>query len=597
MTTRKVLLRGASLGAIAIATGGAAWLLHTAAGELAPLAAQVPLQLAGAGVPLMAGFMLSGAAGAAWAREGQVVAVPRSENDTHGHADWATPEAQRRRFWQVDPDHGCMVVAEIRRRDREPVHGVLFEPRDRETWGEGGKGELLVDDARLLSGHVLGFMPPGTGKSSSILPTLCHPRLAWRGDYIGGDPKGENGRQSRRFREQVLGHTVYEIGHGKDGINIFDVLDPRKSDFETDVQALVGNMYASGAAAAATKASGGGDDAKWEAWGKTLVCALVAHICTSLDMDDEDRDPTFLYSAVSRSAASLRNIMRQIAEDSPSRFAQRQARSVLVEAKDTFDGVFINAQGGLSWLSNPSYANMVSVRSFRPQDLGRGDKTVFIQVSPKALKQSPAVARCLYGVLLEALYDMQDENGESTIHGRCLCDIDEAFQLGAMEILERIRDLGRAARIVLRLWFQSVGQLVKLWGQDGKGAWYAAVAYRMYAGVNDPDTAEEVSKACGTYTARLRQKGSSFSQTGKGLVAESSRTWGENENESEAPRALLLPHEVLQEVGGDEVIIVVPGMRPIRAGLPLGWRIPEVQEVLRTYSNDNVSERNIIQAA
>ncbi len=44
----------------------------------------------------------------------------------------------RRRFHRVHRDYGCLVVAEIRRRDLEPVHGVLYDPDDRSTWYSQG---------------------------------------------------------------------------------------------------------------------------------------------------------------------------------------------------------------------------------------------------------------------------------------------------------------------------------------------------------------------------------------------------------------------------------------------------------------------------
>lgn len=553
------------------------WAVAAASGKGGPA---VHLGGAVGAIPGLAGLALAGFAVAGWRREGAIQAPTRSENDIHGHSNWATEAQQRRRFWRVDEEYGCMVLAEIRRRDLEPVHGIPYDPRDQSTWGEGGKGDLLVDDATIRATHVIGIAGSGIGKSQTALMSLAHPRFAWRGDVIVGDPKGELGRFTKRIRERLFGHRVFEVGIGKDGINIFDGLDPRSPYFEVDVQALVDRMF--------TEKSKGGsssDEGKWELWGKTLVCALVAHMCYDPAWPQQIRDARTLRDAISQSEGALRDTLRGIGDMSPCRFAREQARSVLVDAKDTWSGVYINAQAGTSWLSNSAYADMVSDRSFRASDLGHGDATVYIQLSPKTLKGTPNVARVIYGTLLEALYD---KGGK--IRGRVLCEIDEAYQLGRMEVLERIRDLGRDAKITLRLWYQSTGQITEVWGEGGKEAWYASTAYRMYAGISGMPTAKEAAELCGRYTAKVKQTGDSQSRTGKALL-DNSVTHGSSSTETETVRELQMAHEFLQDWADDEVLIFNRGMPPIRAGLPLAYRRPEVDGLIKKFAAEEAAER------
>ena len=506
-----------------------------------------------------------------WSRAGAVKPMTRSGNDTFGHSDWATPEQARQRFSGFDPEHGCMVVAELRRRDLEPVAGLQYDPdprTGRHTWGMGGKAELLTDPARLRSTHSLWFAGSGTGKTQSVLCTLAHPRHRWTTSYVGGDPKRELERASRHVRE-AMGHRVFALRPGgDDAINIFATLDPASKTFEVDVQAATARMFVEQHPGKAD-----GEGGKWDRWGKMLVNALLADMLTDPACPPESRTPRNLRRAVAMSESDLRKVLAAVAADSASRFAREQAQSVVVEAKDTFSGIYVNAQDGTGWLSVPAYADLVSGDSFHPAEVCRGDMTVFIQVPPKALKETPAIARCLYGAVMDAVYE-----ADGAVVGRVLFDVDEAYQLGRMGIMETVRDLGRSYRMTLRLWFQSTGQLEALYGREGKRSWYASAAYRVYAGVADEETAKEAMALCGGYTARVRSDGTNRGRSGRGFMADNA-TRGETRNENDARRELAKPEEFLQDWADDECLIYSRGMPPIRAGLPIAYRRADMAAV------------------
>ena len=68
-----------------------------------------------------------------------------------------------------------------------------------------------------------------------------------------------------------------------------------------------------------------------------------------------------------------------------------------------------------------------------------------------------------------------------------------------MQVLEQARDAGRKYGITLLLLYQSLGQLVEQWGREGKQAWYDSTSWRLFAAVQDPDTARELSAMCGEH--------------------------------------------------------------------------------------------------
>ena len=88
---------------------------------------------------------------------------------------------------------------------------------------------------------------------------------------------------------------------------------------------------------------------------------------------------------------------------------------------------------------------------------------MFLQIPLGALQSTPAVGRVVIGALLNAAYE-----ADGRVKGRILYLLDEAARLGPMKILETARDAGRKYGITLQLLYQSVGQLERQWGRDGK---------------------------------------------------------------------------------------------------------------------------------
>ncbi len=70
-------------------------------------------------------------------------------------------------------------------------------------------------------------------------------------------------------------------------------------------------------------------------------------------------------------------------------------------------------------------------------------------------------------------------------------------RLGFMRILETARDAGRKYGITLVLLFQSIGQMRETYGgSDAASKWFESASWVSFAAVNDPETAEYISKRC-----------------------------------------------------------------------------------------------------
>jgi type IV secretion system protein VirD4 len=122
--------------------------------------------------------------------------------------------------------------------------------------------------------------------------------------------------------------------------------------------------------------------------------------------------------------------------------------------------------------------------------------------------------------------------------------------------------------------WQSVGQIEKTWGKDGKKSWYASAGWRLYAAINDEETAIEVSKRCGTYTVLTHSEGTSTSL--QSATSNGGRTRGYSGNVSERQHELLSPYQAQTSLSPDEAILIPKGCRAARVGRPMYFRRPEM---------------------
>jgi type IV secretion system protein VirD4 len=133
------------------------------------------------------------------------------------------------------------------------------------------------------------------------------------------------------------------------------------------------------------------------------------------------------------------------------------------------------------------------------------------------------------------------------------------------------------------LLFQSVGQLEGQWGRDGKRAWYEGTSWRGYAAVQDDVTAEEISKACGTVgVIAYSESDNRGRQKNQNTFLSSSRSSGTTQNIQEIGRRLILPAEVT-EMRSDDMIVFIPGRKPLRCGRPIYFR----RKDMRAQVNDS----------
>lgn len=463
----------------------------------------------------------------------------------HGEADWMKMQEAAKLF----PEHGGIVIGERYRVDRDSVAALPFRADEPQSWGAGGKSPLLCFDGSFGSSHGIVFAGSGGFKTTSVtIPTA----LKWGGGLVVLDPSSEVAPMVSEHRRQA-GRKVIVLDPTASGVgfNALDWIGRHGNTKEEDIVAVATWIMTDNARTASAR------DDFFRASAMQLLTALIADVCLSGHTDEKDQTLRQVRANLSEPEPKLRARLTKIYEGSDSDFVKENVSVFVNMTPETFSGVYANAVKETHWLSYPNYAGLVSGDSFSTDDLADGETDIFIVLDLKVLEAHPGFARVVIGSLLNAIY-----NRNGNVKGRTLFLLDEVARLGYLRILETARDAGRKYGITLTMIFQSLGQMREAYGgRDATSKWFESASWISFAAINDPDTADYISKRCGDTTIEVDQTNRSSGMKG------SSRS----RSKQLSRRPLILPHEVLR-MRGDEQIVFTSGNAPLRCGRAVWFR-------------------------
>ena len=463
----------------------------------------------------------------------------------HGEADWMKlPDAAK-----LFPDAGGIVIGERYRVDRDSVAALPFRADDKQSWGAGGKSPLLCFDGSFGSSHGIVFAGSGGFKTTSVtIPTA----LKWGGGLVVLDPSSEVAPMVSEHRRQA-GRKVIVLDPTASGMgfNALDWIGRHGNTKEEDIVAVATWIMTDNARTASAR------DDFFRASAMQLLTALIADVCLSGHTDEKEQTLRRVRANLSEPEPQLRARLTKIYEGSASDFVKENVAVFVNMTPETFSGVYANAVKETHWLSYPNYAGLVSGDSFSTNDLADGETDIFIALDLKVLEAHPGFARVVIGSLLNAIY-----NRNGAVKGRTLFLLDEVARLGYLRILETARDAGRKYGITLAMIFQSLGQMREAYGgRDATSKWFESASWISFSAINDPDTADYISKRCGDTTVEVDQTNRSSGMKG------SSRSRSKQLNR----RPLILPHEILR-MRADEQIVFTAGNAPLRCGRAVWFR-------------------------
>lgn len=475
-------------------------------------------------------------------------AAPRrthGKRSIHGDAEWMALNEARRLL----PEAGGIVVGEAYRVDKDTVARRGFRAGERETWGAGGQSPLLCFDASFGSTHGLVFAGSGGFKTTSVtVPTA----LKWGGNLVALDPSNEVAPMVVEHRRNA-GRDVFILDprDPSTGFNVLDWIGRFGGTKEEDLVAVANWVVTDTGRPASIR------DDFFRASALQLITALIADVCLSGHTEKEDQHLRQMRANLSEPEPKLRERLQLIYDNSASAFVRENVAPFIAMTPETFSGVYANAVKETHWLSYRNYAALVSGSSFATDAITGGKTDIFVNLDLKTLEAHPGLARTIIGALANAIYN---RNGD--MNGRTLFLLDEVARLGYLRILETARDAGRKYGISLVLMFQSIGQMREAYGgRDATSKWFESASWVSFAAINDPDTADYISRRCGNTTVEVDQLSRSSQMSG------SSRT----RSKLLTARPLILPEEVLR-MRGDEQIVFTTGNAPLRCGRAVWFR-------------------------
>ncbi|MBD9524658.1 Ti-type conjugative transfer system protein TraG [Ensifer sp. ENS02] len=469
----------------------------------------------------------------------------RGQRAIHGETEWMKMTEAAKLF----PDAGGIVIGERYRVDRDSVASVAFRAETHETWGNGGKPPLLCFDASFGSTHGIVFAGSGGYKTTSVtVPTA----LKWGGGLVVLDPSSEVAPMVSEHRRRAGRNViVLDPASPETGFNALDWIGRFGSTREEDIVAVATWVMTDNARQASAR------DDFFRASAMQLLTALIADVCLSGHTEKKHQTLRQVRANLAEPEPKLRERLTRIYDQSESDFVKENVAPFIAMTPETFSGVYANAVKETHWLSYPNYAALVSGNTFSTDDLAKGETDVFIALDLKVLETHPGLARVVIGSFLNAIY-----NRNGSVIGRTLFLLDEVARLGYLRILETARDAGRKYGITLTMIFQSLGQMRESYGgRDATSKWFESASWISFSAINDPDTADYISKRCGDTTVEVDQLSRSTQSSG------SSRT----RSKQLASRRLILPHEVMR-MRADEQIIFTAGNLPLRCGRAIWFR-------------------------
>nr|WP_064250725.1 Ti-type conjugative transfer system protein TraG [Rhizobium leguminosarum]OAP88868.1 conjugal transfer protein TraG [Rhizobium leguminosarum] len=474
----------------------------------------------------------------------------RGKRALHGEADWMTMQDAEKLF----PETGGIVIGERYRVDRDNPADSSFRAGEPTTWGRGGSAPLLCFDGSFGSSHGIVFAGSGGFKTTSVtIPTA----LKWGGSLVVLDPSNEVAPMVMEHRRKAGRRViVLDPKDAGSGFNALDWIGRHGGSKEEDIAAVASWIMSDSG-----RATGVRDDF-FRASGLQLLTAMIADVCMSGHTDKKQQTLRQVRANLSEPEPKLRARLQEIYDNSASDFVKENVAAFVNMTPETFSGVYANAIKETHWLSYANYGALVSGSSFSTEALADGETDVFINIDLKTLETHAGLARVIIGSFLNAIY-----NRDGAIKGRALFLLDEVARLGYMRVLETARDAGRKYGITLTMIYQSIGQLRETYGgRDASSKWFESVSWISFAAINDPETADYISRRCGTTTVEIDQVSRSFQSRG------SSRT----RSKQLASRQLIQPHEVLR-MRADEQIVFTAGNAPLRCGRAIWFRRPDMK--------------------
>lgn len=488
-----------------------------------------------------------------WTGEYQTRPFVRGATDNHGHGTFMLPREALKIFSAVPRADGITKVI-----------------------GRLPDGTTLYDNLNSgNTGLTLEFSGSGTGKTSSLVTQLA----AFHGPRVVLDPSCEIAPMMWRYLTG-LGQRVHIVSPDQSPVdpagnptawahlvgryNPLDWVDISRPFASSHVRTFARFFF--------DDAISAGDNAYFVKAARSLVAIILGHILWSDGPDAPPKTLATLREILSLGAEQLEKYLVGVQRTSNCRMARMAVGPLLnssQQAGRTFASVWDEANQATMWLTDPDLSYMVSGSDFRTTDICQKQAvSIFFTLPLDLLQTNESLGRVLLGSFVSAKIASGSTNW-------ALIAPDEPWSVGRAPWMKIVIAAGRKHGLAMHAPWLDVGTLERTWGgKTERSFWFSSARCIMISRLNDPAVAREVSEACGQHGVLAWSEGKNKSVSIGTGWGRGSR--GTAENLHEIKRDVLMPYEVIQDLGRDDLLVLGLG-KPLMLKRATYWKYPKLK--------------------
>ncbi|CAA2161286.1 hypothetical protein MBRA_06446 [Methylobacterium brachiatum] len=234
------------------------------------------------------------------------------------------------------------------------------------------------------------------------------------------------------------------------------------------------------------------EDATWDNGAVSVVSGVMAYVCAT--HPPEERDLTAVRRLLTLPPDALQEMFKATAETGGFGNLCKAAASIgLSDSRKNREFVG-GAIDHTEWLDSPSMVEiMTGQNGLDLSILKEGDATVYLVLPPHYLSEHARFLRLFVRAALDAM-------AKRLTGKKCLFMLDEFFALGHIEQISKAAGLMPGYGVHLWPFMQDLGQLRKLYGEEGATGFFANADANIFFGNGDAFTLEFISRVLGRKT-------------------------------------------------------------------------------------------------
>ena len=450
-----------------------------------------------------------------------------------------------------------------------------FAPGRPRSWGRQGSGQLITMSPTERNGHVLVTSQASGYKSTGlVIPNILTYR---KGPLVVFDPKCELYARCWKARDDMgFRPVVIDAKNGFDPARLIAVLaDDHPSAYRRMAKMVIPQGH-----------SGIENAAYFKAAATHLLTALLAYYA-------ENDSPNILQDVarvLARSAEGVHGAVGRKSKKSPLAFVRNQLGALKGMDEKFFASVKTEITNQLTFAEMPDVERYITMgkKSRLPSQVIDPKCDIFLNIPQNVAEDFAPMVRLMLGSMLTAAQLIEVNEDPRT---RRLFLIDEAAKLGAMDILENIRDRGRSIGLHLMMFYQTPGEIERIWGRAGMTSWRDGCSATVMGPVSSRASAQDLSAMLGTQTLRVRTESTSSSSQVHAPMAGSVST-SEQEQLRDVP---LISPTAISQLPTHGSIITATGQKAILASKAIWFTRDDMKDRVR--STDDITDELAVSEA